>query len=62
MTDFPDIVACVCVCVYVAGGGGGGGGGENPTVILMLCTLYAVWAIQFYKEHIIKIFLYPFTP
>ena len=25
----------------------------------MLCTLYAVWAIQFYKEHIIHIFDIP---
>ena len=38
------------------GGGGGGGGRGEPTVILMLCTLYAVWAIQFYKEHIITFF------
>ena len=59
MTDFPDIVACVCVCVCVCVWGGGGGGGGKPTVILMLCTLYAVWAIQFYKEHIIHCFDIP---
>ena len=58
MTDFPDIVACVGVCVCVCGGGGGGGGGG-----VMLYTLYAVWAIQFYKEHIIifLLSLYPLT-